>query len=213
MAEDGKEIEGGKMEVEINKDEVTKIPGSEKNANLLKKQPGILSVYTGNGKGKTTAALGMVYRALGWDLPVSVIQFVKGKWRTGERILGERWSEQYPEQLIYKVMGKGFTWDSDDLSRDKEAAIQAWETAANLITKGLHHLVVLDEITYVINYGFVSEQAVIDVFEQRPAHVNVVVTGRNCPQKIMDLADLVTEMAVVKHPYKKGRPALRGVDF
>jgi cob(I)alamin adenosyltransferase len=111
---------------------------------------GLLLVYTGHGKGKTTAALGLVFRALGRGMRVAVVQFIKGKWKTGERTF----AESVPG-LTFLVLGKGFTWDSDDLSRDRNAARAAWETAANLIRGGEHAIVVLDELTYAIHYGFI----------------------------------------------------------
>src|SRR5262245_54896540 len=111
---------------------------------------GILTVYTGAGKGKTTAALGIAFRALGRDMRVAVVQFIKGKWKTGERVFAERLP-----QLTFHVMGLGFTWDSDDLSRDRAAAAQAWQRARELILSGEHAIVILDELTYVLNYGFV----------------------------------------------------------
>jgi cob(I)alamin adenosyltransferase len=170
--------------------------------------PGLLLVYTGDGKGKTTAALGLVFRALGRGLKVAVVQFIKGKWKTGERLF----AEGLPG-LTFRVMGRGFTWESDDLSRDRAAAQEAWREAAALIGAGEHPVVVLDELTYVINYGFVPAAEVLDVLRNRPAHVHVVITGRNAPEELVALADLVTEMRKVKHPFDAGRKAQIGVDF
>jgi cob(I)alamin adenosyltransferase len=172
------------------------------------RQDGWLLVYTGNGKGKTTAALGLVLRALGRGLRVAVVQFIKGKWKTGERVFAEK----VPE-LTFLVMGEGFTWDSDDLSRDRRAAERAWAKAAELVAAGEHEVVVLDEITYAIHYGFISLASVVDALRSRPSHVNVVVTGRNAPQELCDLADLVTEMKAVKHPFERGEKARAGIDF
>jgi cob(I)alamin adenosyltransferase len=169
---------------------------------------GLLIVYTGPGKGKTTAALGMVFRALGRGFRVTVVQFIKGKWKTGERIF----AETLPG-LRFFVMGLGFTWDSDDLSRDKAAALAAWEKARKEILSGERNLVVLDELTYAINYDFVSLEMVLAALRERPAHVHVVVTGRNAPQPLLDAADLVTEMTAIKHPFASGVKAQVGVDF
>jgi cob(I)alamin adenosyltransferase len=169
---------------------------------------GLLLVYTGHGKGKTTAALGLVFRALGRKLPVAVVQFIKGKWKTGERLF----AETLPG-LTFLVMGKGFTWESDDLSRDKAAAVAAWDKSRELIEGGAHTVVVLDELTYVINYGFVTGDEVIATLRARPAHVNVVVTGRNAPEGLVAIADLVTEMTAVKHPFQHGRKAQPGIDY
>jgi cob(I)alamin adenosyltransferase len=174
--------------------------------------PGLLLLYTGHGKGKTTAALGLVFRALGRKLPVAVVQFIKGKWKTGERLFAETLAETIPG-LTFLVMGKGFTWDSDDLSRDREAAQAAWIRARALIEAGLHTVVVLDELTYVINYGFVPAAEVMATLRGRPAHVNVVVTGRNAPDELLAAADLVTEMKSVKHPFEQGRKAQLGIDY
>jgi cob(I)alamin adenosyltransferase len=172
------------------------------------KQNGLLLVYTGNGKGKTTAALGLVFRAMGRGLRVAVVQFIKGKWKTGERVF----AEQLPE-LTFLVMGEGFTWESDDLTRDRRAAEQAWAKAAELISSGERDVVVLDEVTYAINYGFIALADVLDVLRARPAHVNVLLTGRNAPQELCELADLVTEMKSVKHPFEQGHKARLGIDF
>jgi cob(I)alamin adenosyltransferase len=169
---------------------------------------GLLLVYTGHGKGKTTAALGLVFRALGRGMKVAVVQFIKGKWKTGERTFAET-----VPGLTFLVMGKGFTWDSDDLSRDRNAARAAWEKAAEIINGGEHAVVVLDELTYAIHYGFVTLDEVLAVFRERPSHVHVVVTGRNAPDAMIALADLVTEMRSVKHPFEQGLPAQPGVDF
>ena len=169
---------------------------------------GLLVVYTGKGKGKTTAALGIVFRALGRGLKVAVVQFIKGKWKTGERTFAEK----IPE-LTFLVMGLGFTWESDDISRDKEAARAAWQKAAEIITAGEHAVVVLDELTYVISYDFVSLEEILAVLGARPKHVNVIVTGRNAPDELVAMADLVTEMKSIKHPFEKGIPAKPGIDF
>ncbi len=169
---------------------------------------GMVIVYTGSGKGKTTAALGLAWRAMGQGLKVAVVQYVKGKWRTGERVFAET-----VPALDFHVMGLGFTWESDDISKDKAAAIKAWNESKDLILGGKHDVVILDEITYVINYGFIDLHDVVTTLRVRPAHVTVVVTGRNAPPDIQELADLVTDMTVVKHPYKSGRKALRGIDY
>jgi cob(I)alamin adenosyltransferase len=169
---------------------------------------GLLVVYTGHGKGKTTAALGLCFRALGRGLRVAVVQFIKGKWKTGERTF----AESLPG-LTFLVMGRGFTWNSDDISRDREAAQLAWQAAASLIAGGDHALVVLDELTYVLNYGFVPVEEVLEALARRPRHVHVVVTGRNAPEALIARADLVTDMQNVKHPYAQGRPAQIGIDY
>jgi cob(I)alamin adenosyltransferase len=171
-------------------------------------QKGMVIVYTGHGKGKTTAALGLAWRAMGQGLKVAIMQYIKGKWRTGERLF----AETLPG-LEFRVMGLGFTWESDDISKDKAAAVAAWKDSKDFIQAGVHDVIILDEITYVINFGFIELEDVLTTLKARPPHVSVVITGRNAPQEIQDLADLVTEMAVVKHPYTAGRKALRGIDF
>jgi cob(I)alamin adenosyltransferase len=169
---------------------------------------GLLVVYTGHGKGKTTAALGMVFRALGRGLRVAVVQFIKGKWKTGERLFAERLPG-----LAFHVMGLGFTWESDDLAKDKAAARAAWDTARAEIASGERDLVVLDELTYTFHYDFLSVEEVLEALAARPAHVHVVITGRNAPEPLVQAADLVTEMKLVKHPFEAGVKAQIGVDF
>jgi cob(I)alamin adenosyltransferase len=170
--------------------------------------PGLLVVYTGHGKGKTTAALGMVFRALGRGLRVTVVQFIKGKWKTGERVF----AESLPE-LRFLVMGLGFTWESDDISRDKAAARAAWAEAQKEILSGERELVVLDELTYAFHYGFLALGEVLETLRSRPTGVHVVITGRDAPEALLELADLVTEMKLVKHPFQRGEKARLGVDF
>jgi cob(I)alamin adenosyltransferase len=169
---------------------------------------GLLLVYTGHGKGKTTAALGLVFRALGRGMRVAVVQFIKGKWKTGERLF----AETLPG-LTFLVMGRGFTWESDDLSRDRLAAEAAWREAATLIAGGEHQVVVLDELTYALNYGFVPLADLLETLRQRPAHMHVLITGRNAPAALLEAADLVTEMRSLKHPFQQGRKAQIGIDF
>jgi cob(I)alamin adenosyltransferase len=175
---------------------------------MTAEKPGLLLVYTGAGKGKTTAALGLVFRALGRGLRVAVVQFIKGKWKTGERAF----AETLPG-LTFLVMGQGFTWNSDDLSRDREAARAAWAKASELVSNGQHEVVVLDEITYALNYGFLELADLLQTLAARPKHVHVLVTGRNAPPELVRAADLVTEMRSVKHPYERGEPARAGIDF
>lgn len=169
---------------------------------------GLLIVYTGHGKGKTTAALGAVFRALGRGLRVAVVQFIKGKWKTGERVF----AEQLPG-LTFLVMGEGFTWESDDIGKDRAAAQRAWQTAAELIAGGEHALIVLDEITYAFLYGFIELGDVLAALARRPKHVHVIVTGRNAPAELCELADVVTDMTLVKHPFAQGRKAQVGIDY
>jgi cob(I)alamin adenosyltransferase len=169
---------------------------------------GLLVVYTGDGKGKTTAALGVVFRALGRGMKPAVVQFIKGKWKTGERT----YAETIPG-LVFFTMGRGFTWESEDISRDKRAAQEGWAEARRLMMSGEHEVVVLDELTYVLNYGFVPVDEVMEALAARPSHVHVIITGRSAPEPLVAAAELVTEMRNVRHPFEKGIPAQVGLDF
>ncbi len=170
---------------------------------------GLIMVNTGHGKGKTTAALGMAFRALGHGLPVCVIQFIKGTWKYGELCSAERFSDL----LEIHVMGEGFTWKSEDLERDRQAARNGWEFARGVIEAGRHHLVILDEFTYVLKYGMVEEEAALAVLRRKPDTLHVLVTGRDAPAGLIEIADLVTEMREVKHPFKEGVKAQKGIEF
>jgi cob(I)alamin adenosyltransferase len=175
----------------------------------LRERPrSLVLVNTGNGKGKSTAAFGVVMRAVARDWRVCVVQFVKSdKWKVGEekvaRSLGVDWL----------AGGDGFTWDSPDLHKSEERARAAWRLAAAAIASGDYHLVVLDEITYPMNWGWLDERSVIAAIRERPSHVNVLATGRNAPAELVELADTVTEMIKVKHAYDRGVRARRGIDF
>jgi cob(I)alamin adenosyltransferase len=176
------------------------------------KEKGLLIIYTGEGKGKSTAAFGMVYRAVGWGHKVSVIQFMKGKWKTGDRKFAEKLMVTY-ENFRFSTMGEGFTWLSEDLNIDKAAARAAWEKAKSLISSGELFLLVLDEITYAINFQFIDLADVVQTIKNRPASLTVVLTGRKAPTELIEMADLVTEMKKIKHPFDQGVPAKPGVDF
>ena len=170
---------------------------------------GLVLVNTGDGKGKTTAALGVALRAIGVGWKVIVFQFLKGKWKTGEQKAAERLAPD----LIIKPMGKGFTWDKDRLDEDILAAKEAWAEAVRAIESGEYRLVVLDEINYVLSYGFLSVGEVLEVLRNRPKDVNVILTGRNAPQEVVEFADTVTEMRKVKHIYDQGVLGQQGIDF
>ncbi|HEY6003576.1 MAG TPA: cob(I)yrinic acid a,c-diamide adenosyltransferase [Anaeromyxobacter sp.] len=169
---------------------------------------GLVVVYTGDGKGKTTAALGLVFRALGRDIPVAVVQFIKGRWKTGERVF----AATLP-RLTFLTMGEGFTWEGDDPEVHARAARAAWERARDLVSSGDHAIVVLDELTHVIRHGFVPLTDVLAVLAARSEGVTVVVTGRDAAPELVAAADLVTEMRSVKHPFDHGARALIGVDY
>lgn len=172
------------------------------------KEKGLLIIYTGEGKGKTTAALGMVFRALGRNLKVAVMQFIKGKWKTGERQFAATLS-----QLQFSTMGEGFTWESQDLNIDKTTAQKAWEKAKGWINSGEYFLIVLDEITYTVHHDFLPLEDIVSTLQNRPSNLTVVLTGRDAPKELIEMADLVTEMKKVKHPFDQGLPAKPGVDF
>jgi cob(I)alamin adenosyltransferase len=169
---------------------------------------GLLLVYTGQGKGKTTAALGVTFRAMGHGWKVAVVQFIKGKWRTGERLF----APSLPN-LTFLVMGEGFTWESDDLSRDRRAAELAWQRSRELIHSKEYKLVVLDEITYAVNHGFLDGEEVARAIDERPPGVHVIVTGRHVPEPIAAKADLITDMQNLRHPFERGIRAQIGIDF
>jgi cob(I)alamin adenosyltransferase len=168
---------------------------------------GLVLVNTGNGKGKSTAAFGIALRAVGQGLRLSVIQFIKGKWKTGEM--------EAARHLGFELMpmGKGFTWESKNLEEDKALMRNAWNVASEKILSGEYDLIILDEINYVLGYGYVSAEDVIRVLQTRPKHVHVVLTGRNAPEEIISIADCVTEMRDIKHPYRNGIPAQKGIDY
>lgn len=168
----------------------------------------LVLVNTGDGKGKSSAAFGVMVRAVARDWRVAVVQFVKsGDWKVGEEKVGRQLG------VTWHALGGGFTWDSDDLQHDIDLAQQAWAVAAGVISSGDHDLVILDELTYLCTWGWVPTADVVRTIADRPRHVNVIVTGRDAPQEIIDLADTVTEMRHVKHAYDKGILAKRGIDY
>ncbi len=168
----------------------------------------LVLVNTGDGKGKSTAAFGVVLRALARGWCVCVIQFIKSdKWKVGEEQIARRLGVDWLKG------GDGFTWESPDLDKSEGGAAAAWQLAAAMIASGDHHLVVLDEITYPMTWGWIDKDAVIEALRSRPAHVNVVATGRDAPPALIELADTVTEMVKVKHVYDRGVRARRGIDF
>jgi cob(I)alamin adenosyltransferase len=170
---------------------------------------GLLIVHTGKGKGKSTAAFGMVFRAIGHGFPVGVVQFVKGAWGTGERDV----LEKFPELVTIKAMGEGFTWDTQDRQRDLAAARAAWEQAKAMIADPRYRMVLLDELNIVLRYDYLPLDEVLDVLRNKPRDLHVIVTGRNAKDELIEIADLVTEMTEVKHPFRTGVKAQAGVEF
>ena len=170
---------------------------------------GLLMVHTGDGKGKSTAAFGMVARALGWGLKVGVVQYIKGKWITGER----QFFRRFPDQVRYEVMGEGFTWDVADRAKDVAAAQAAWAKSLEMIADPELHLLVLDELNIALRYDYLDVAQVVAALQARPADKHVCVTGRNAPPALLAAADLVTEFNAVRHPFEAGFKAQRGIDF
>jgi cob(I)alamin adenosyltransferase len=170
---------------------------------------GLIIVHTGTGKGKSTAAFGMVLRCIGHGMRVGIVQFVKGKWETGERKVLER----FPELVTCRAMGEGFTWDTQDRARDIAAARAAWETAKAMIADPGYRLVLLDELNIVLRYDYLPIGEVVAVLQAKPRDLHVVVTGRNAKPELLELADLVTEMTLVKHPFRGGVKAQKGIEF
>ncbi|QTF58099.1 cob(I)yrinic acid a,c-diamide adenosyltransferase [Stutzerimonas frequens] len=170
---------------------------------------GLLLVHTGNGKGKSSSAFGMVARALGHGVKVGVVQFIKGAASTGE----EAFFRRFPDEVRYHVMGEGFTWETQDRQRDIAKAREAWAVAAELLTDPEIGLVVLDELNIALKYGYLELAPVLADIESRPLLQHVVVTGRGAPAGLVEAADTVTEMGLIKHAFKAGVKAQKGVEF
>jgi cob(I)alamin adenosyltransferase len=173
-----------------------------------RKTTGLVIVNTGNGKGKTTAALGMLLRAWGWDMKVVMLQFIKrsqANW--GEHRAARRMGVEILS------LGTGFTWRDKDTRTSRSRAIELWDIAREKIGSGSYDIVILDEISYPLRYGWLSPEEVLEALKNRPSGLHVVITGRNISQKCIDFADLVTEMQVVKHPLRKGIKAQRGIEY
>ncbi|MBA4726326.1 MAG: cob(I)yrinic acid a,c-diamide adenosyltransferase [Pseudomonas sp.] len=170
---------------------------------------GLLLVHTGNGKGKSSSAFGMVARALGHGIKVGVVQFIKGAASTGE----EAFFRRFPDEVRYHVMGEGFTWETQDRQRDIAKAGEAWAVAAELLADPEIGLVVLDELNIALKYGYLELASVLADIESRPLLQHVVVTGRGAPAGLVEAADTVTEMGLIKHAFKAGVKAQKGVEF
>jgi cob(I)alamin adenosyltransferase len=171
---------------------------------------GLLIVHTGTGKGKTSAALGMVFRHIAYEYPVGIVQFIKApSWETGEAILLAR----FPELVTLHVMGEGFTWDTQDRERDMIVARRAWERAKELIMDDRHRLVILDELNIALRYDYLDLAKVVATLTARRPDLHVVVTGRNAKPELIDIADLVTEMTLIKHPFRQGIKGQKGIEY
>ncbi len=168
----------------------------------------LVVVNTGDGKGKSSAAFGVMIRGVARGWKVAVLQFVKsGEWKVGEETIGRQLGVEW------HTLGEGFTWDSANLEHDKATAQRAWELAAQVIAAGSHELVILDELTYLCTWGWIDTGAVVAAITGRPAHVNIVITGRDAPPAIVEIADTVTEMREIKHAYRAGLAAKKGIDY
>jgi cob(I)alamin adenosyltransferase len=172
-------------------------------------EKGLLIVHTGKGKGKSTAAFGMVFRAIGHGMKVGVIQFVKGAWSTGERDV----LEKFPDLVTIKAMGEGFTWETQDKMRDIAHARAGWEEAKRLIADPEYKMVLLDELNIVLRYDYLALTEVLPVLKSRPEGKHIIVTGRNAKEELIEIADLVTEMELLKHPFRSGVKAQAGIEF
>jgi len=170
---------------------------------------GLLIVHTGKGKGKSTAAFGMVFRAIGHGFNIGIVQFVKGKWGTGERDV----LEKFPDQVTIKAMGEGFTWDTQDRARDIAAAKAAWEMAKTMIADQNYKMILLDELNICLRYDYLDINEVVEVLKNKPKDTHVIVTGRNAKDELIEIADLVTEMTQIKHPFRGGVKAQAGIEF
>lgn len=168
---------------------------------------GIIIVFTGNGKGKTTAAFGTATRAVGHGQKVGVTQFIKGKWPNGERNLLE------PQGVEFQVMATGFTWDTQNRDTDTAACLAVWEHAKRMLADTTLNMVLLDEITYMVAYDYLPLQEVVDALNNRPAHQTVIITGRGCHRDLIEMADTVSELRPVKHAFDAGVKAQIGIDY
>ena len=172
-------------------------------------EKGLLMVHTGKGKGKSTAAFGLVIRAMGNGMRVGVVQFVKGKWQTGERDI----LEHFPERVTIRTMGEGFTWDTQDRQRDIAAAKAAWQVSCEMMGDESYDLILLDELNIVLRYNYLPLAEIVQALEARRDGLHIVVTGRNAKDELIEAADLVTEMLEVKHHFKAGVKAQTGIEF
>ncbi len=170
---------------------------------------GLLIVHTGNGKGKSSSAFGMAIRSLGWGMKVGIVQYVKGSWETGEK----NFFQANPDLLTFEVMGEGFTWDTQDRARDIAAARAAWERSKTLILDAAYDFIILDELNIVLRQDTLLVGEIVAFLKDRPLTKHICITGRSAKPELIEIADLVTEFGEVKHPYKAGFKAQKGVEF
>ncbi len=178
------------------------------------KEKGLLMVHTGDGKGKSTAAFGLAVRALGQGLRVAVVQFIKGTWKTGEKAAFAR----FGDLMEWRVVGDGFTWDTQNRAQDMAAAAAGWAQVVELIEScrgpaPKFDMIVVDELNIILRYDYLDVASVLPVLRDKPENLHLVITGRDAKPEIMEIADLVTEMKAVKHPFDAGVRAQRGIEF
>jgi len=172
-------------------------------------EKGLVIVHMGKGKGKSTAAMGLAVRAIGNGMKVGIVQFVKGVWETGERVV----LDKFPDLCVIKAMGEGFSWETQDRERDIAAARHAWEMAKEMIADPSFKMVILDELNIVLRYENLPLDEVVETLKNKPEMLHVVVTGRNAKDELVEIADLVTDMTQVKHPFRSGVKAQVGIEF
>ena len=206
------------MSIELSNEEINKRANEKRRKHKVAKdkliatktkEGGLLLVHTGKGKGKTTAAMGLVARCIGHRKKIGIVQFVKGKWETGERVV----LEAFPELVTVTAMGEGFTWETQDRARDIAAATAAWKRAKEMIEDPSLFLVLLDEINIVLRNNYIDIEEVVDYLRNKPRDKHVICTGRNAKPELIGVADLVTEMTEVKHHFRDGYKAQAGIEF
>ena len=197
-------------DADAHKAEMQKLQAEQKRKTSEASDPGrgLILVHTGNGKGKSSSAFGVIIRALGWGHKVGVVQFIKGKWITGERQFFDKLGS-----VDWHTMGEGFTWNTQDKDRDIAAAVAAFDQAREMMVGGEYDLLVMDEVNIALRYDYLSVDSVLDALKARSDRTSVVLTGRDAKPELCDYADLVSEMREVKHPFKAGIKAQRGIDF
>lgn len=173
-----------------------------------KKKKGLIIVNTGDGKGKTTSAMGVALRAAGHGMKSVMVQFIKGSWSYGELLSSKKLGT-----FDIIPMGRGFTWESEDIELDRQAALKAWEVCKEKALSGDYNIAIFDEINYAIHLGLIDVNEVVDFLKNKPDALHVILTGRNAKKEIIELADMVTEMKEIKHPFKKGVWAQKGIEY
>ena len=207
MSEDTRDAEA--INREHNEKAARRKAAKEKILATKTEERGLVIVHTGTGKGKSTAAFGLVLRCLGHGMRVGIVQFVKGAWATGERTVLAR----FPDLVTMRAMGEGFTWETQDRARDIAAARAAWEAAKAMLADPAYRLILLDELNIVLRYDYLPVEEVVAALKGKPRDLHVVVTGRNAKPELIEIADLVTEMKLVKHPFRAGVKAQAGIEF